>query len=228
MSMPAAVVAIQARIGELSHAPPDAQLFLAKLTSIAEPLTVTPASSGTAATKATYSTTALATADPTDTVLAMRAMTPLIGSSLGATQGGNWMSRLPAAGLPYAGMINDAATRNGVEPSLLAGLAWVESGFRPDAVSSAGAIGLGQLMPGTAATLGVDPTDPAANLDGAARMLHGLIEQFGDVRVALAAYNAGPNAITRAGGVLSEHGAHYADTVLAYQARLLATNASNG
>jgi soluble lytic murein transglycosylase-like protein len=145
-----------------------------------------------------------------------------------AVESGHWTSRLPAAGIPYAGMITEAANRAGVEPSLLAGLTWVESGFRPDVVSSAGAIGLGQLMPDTAASLGVDPTDPAANLDGAARMLHGLIEQFGDVRTALAAYNAGPNAITRAGGVLSERAAHYADTVLEHQARLLATNATNG
>ncbi len=228
MSMPAAVTAIQNRIDEIQQAPPDAQLFLTKLATIGTPLSVTPDPTSTTATRATSSAAALPTAGATDSVLAMRGTAPLTASTFGATETGHWTSQLPPAGVAFAGMITDAATKAGVEPSLLAGLTWVESGFRPDAVSSAGAIGLAQLMPGTAATLGVDPTDPAANLDGAARMLHGLIEQFGDVRTALAAYNVGPNAITRAGGVLSERAADYADTVLAHQARLLATNATNG
>jgi soluble lytic murein transglycosylase-like protein len=228
MSMPAAVATIQARIGQLREAPPDAQLFIARLSTIGTALSVTPATTTATAAKETSSAAALAPAGATATVLAMRGATPLTVLTDNAVESGHWTSRLPAAGVPYAGMITEAANRAGVEPSLLASLTWVESGFRPDVVSSAGAIGLGQLMPDTAASLGVDPTNPAANLDGAARMLHGLIEQFGDVRTALAAYNAGPNAITRAGGVLSERAAHYADTVLEHQARLLATNATNG
>ncbi|MBM1504430.1 lytic transglycosylase domain-containing protein, partial [Sulfitobacter mediterraneus] len=66
----------------------------------------------------------------------------------------------------------------------------IESAFRQSAVSSAGAIGLGQLMPATARDLGVDPRDPLQNLDGSARYLAMMLELFGDPRLALAAYNA--------------------------------------
>ncbi len=77
----------------------------------------------------------------------------------------------------------------------------VESGYRQDAVSSAGAIGLGQLMPATARDLGVDPRDPIQNLDGSARYLAMMLEAFGDPRLALAAYNAGPDAVRQYGGI---------------------------
>ena len=77
----------------------------------------------------------------------------------------------------------------------------VESAYRQDAVSSAGAIGLGQLMPATARDLGVDPRDPLQNLDGSARYLAMMLETFGDPRLALAAYNAGPDAVRQYGGV---------------------------
>lgn len=77
----------------------------------------------------------------------------------------------------------------------------VESAYNPRALSHAGAIGLGQLMPGTARDLGVDPHDIAQNLDGAARYLLMMLEQFGDPALALAAYNAGPHAVSRHGGI---------------------------
>ena len=77
----------------------------------------------------------------------------------------------------------------------------VESDYRQDAVSSAGAIGLGQLMPATARDLGVDPRDPLQNLDGSARYLAMMLETFGDPRLALAAYNAGPDAVRQYGGI---------------------------
>ncbi len=77
----------------------------------------------------------------------------------------------------------------------------VESAYRQDAVSSAGAIGLGQLMPATARDLGVDPRDPRQNLDGSARYLAMMLETFGDPRLALAAYNAGPDAVRQYGGI---------------------------
>src|SRR5690606_27001869 len=71
-----------------------------------------------------------------------------------------------------------------------------------DAVSPAGAVGLGQLMPATAESLGVDPADPEQNLDGAARLLRSLIDRYGgDTSAALAAYNAGPRRVDEAGGV---------------------------
>ena len=77
----------------------------------------------------------------------------------------------------------------------------IESAYRIDPLSHAGAIGLGQLMPDTARMLGVDPHDWRENLDGSARYLAMMLAEFGDVRLALAAYNAGPEAVREHGGV---------------------------
>lgn len=114
---------------------------------------------------------------------------------------GGWAARLPAGGRAWSGAIEQAALRHGVEPELLAALVWTESGFQPDAVSHAGAIGLAQLMPATAAGLGVDPHDPQQNLDGGARFLRAMLDQFGSEELALAAYNAGPGRVARTGGI---------------------------
>lgn len=89
----------------------------------------------------------------------------------------------------------------GLEADLLTALVWVESRYCPGAVSPKGAVGLGQLMPATARELGVDPRDPQANLYGAALYLRWKWEEFGDWRLALAAYNAGSGAVRRHGGV---------------------------
>lgn len=96
-----------------------------------------------------------------------------------------------------------AAKANGIDPVLFRRQIAAESGFNPNARSKAGAMGLGQLMPGTAAGLGVkDPWDPQQNLDGAARYLAQQIKAFnGDIRLALAAYNAGPGAVRKYGKV---------------------------
>ena len=102
----------------------------------------------------------------------------------------------------YRALVQSAASRYEVSPSLLAALARQESGWRQDAVSPKGAIGLTQLMPGTARDLAVNARDPAANLDGGARYLRQQLDRFdGDVERALAAYNAGPGRVARAGGV---------------------------
>jgi soluble lytic murein transglycosylase-like protein len=96
-----------------------------------------------------------------------------------------------------------AARRHGLDPELVVAVVSVESGFRPEAVSPKGAQGLMQLMPRTAASLGVeDAFDPAQNLDGGARHLGQLLTLYGgDVARALAAYNAGEGAVQRHGGV---------------------------
>lgn len=110
-----------------------------------------------------------------------------------------WADRLPGAGRPWAARIDAIARSRGVDGRLLAALVWTESNFRPDAVSHAGAIGMAQLMPGTAAGLGVDPWDATHNLDGGTRYLRTQLTRFGRVDLALAAYNAGPHRVQRAG-----------------------------
>lgn len=97
----------------------------------------------------------------------------------------------------FGPLVRSAACRHGVDPLLLDALVVQESRYNPAARSHAGAIGLGQLMPGTARMLGVNPYDPAQNLDGAARYLKRQLDEFGSVRLALAAYNAGPGRVRK-------------------------------
>lgn len=96
---------------------------------------------------------------------------------------------------PHLSTARAAAERNGIPQDLFLRLVQQESGWREDAVSDKGAIGLGQLMPDTAQDLGVDPLVPSENLDGAARYLAQQFRRFGSWRLALAAYNAGPEAV---------------------------------
>jgi soluble lytic murein transglycosylase-like protein len=103
--------------------------------------------------------------------------------------------------VPYADLFSRAASRHGVDASLLAAVAQQESGFNSSAVSPAGAQGLMQFMPATAAGLGVNPLDPTSAIDGAARYLGSLKKQFGSTELALAAYNAGPGTVSRYGGI---------------------------
>ncbi|MDI3316268.1 MAG: lytic transglycosylase domain-containing protein [Bacillota bacterium] len=103
---------------------------------------------------------------------------------------------------PFRQLFERAAARYGVDARLLEAVARAESGLDPRAVSAAGALGLMQLMPETARAMGAeDPLDPAQNVEAGARYLKELIDRFGDVRLALAAYNAGPAAVERYGGV---------------------------
>lgn len=100
-----------------------------------------------------------------------------------------------------ASAVQAAAARYGLAPELLDTIARQESGYRPAAVSPAGAVGLMQLMPATARALGVDPTDPVQSLNGAAAYLRSLLDRFdGRIDLALAAYNAGPAAVERYAG----------------------------
>jgi soluble lytic murein transglycosylase-like protein len=103
----------------------------------------------------------------------------------------------------FDAQINAAAASNGIDPALLKGLVSQESGFNPNARSGAGAVGLTQLMPGTASSLGVtNPLDPAQSLQGGAKYLREQLDRFGgDEKLALAAYNAGPGAVQKYGGV---------------------------
>ncbi len=99
-------------------------------------------------------------------------------------------------------LVAGAARAHGLRPALLAALLRAESGFAPRAVSPAGARGIAQLMPATSRGLGVaDPFDPAQAVPASARLLAGHVRAFGSVSLALAAYNAGPGAVRRYGGV---------------------------
>ena len=109
-----------------------------------------------------------------------------------------------AAGCPapaaFRGAFASASAKTGVSPALLVATAYEESRMNPRARSAVGARGLLQLMPATAHELRLDGTDPATNVLAGARYLKEMIERFGSLDLGLAAYNAGPTAVERAGG----------------------------
>lgn len=123
-----------------------------------------------------------------------------------------------AAGIPHHAEIRDAAVRAGIDPLLLTSLVKAESGFRPDAVSSAGALGMCQLMPATAKSLGVtSPFDPVQNLRAGARYFANNLRIYGRADLALAAYHDGKGAVAAAGGVPDYPVTHrYIDRILSY------------
>ena len=115
---------------------------------------------------------------------------------------GDAAARLPDLDQPFAEAVAKAAAQHGLDPKLLHAVVIVESAYRPAAVSAAGAGGLTQLMPATATAMGVaDRFDPQANLLGGADYLARLLLKFGDLRLALAAYNAGPARVAQLGRV---------------------------
>jgi len=129
--------------------------------------------------------------------------------TLAEPPGAAWTAAVRTGGPPpsfreslYLPMIREAEVRYGLPTRLLQALIWTESRFDPLAISPAGAAGLAQLMPATARELGVvNRHDPAESIDGGARYLRQMLDRFGAVHLALAAYNAGPGAVTKAGGI---------------------------
>jgi hypothetical protein len=138
--------------------------------------------------------------DVYDTPVAIRRIIPE-GGATGVSAMSGTTSRVSAS-TPYANLFQAAAARHGVSAELLVAVAKQESNFNPKAVSHAGAQGIMQLMPGTARGLGVTNSfDPAEAIDGAARLLKSLLNEFGSTELALAGYNAGPGAVKRYDGI---------------------------
>lgn len=115
---------------------------------------------------------------------------------------GKVLADMPLADQNLSTLIEAAARKYKVDPKLVAAVAEVESNGNQEAVSSAGAIGVMQLMPDTAASLGVDPYNKQQNIEGGAKYLRQMLDTFGgDTKKAVAAYNAGPGAVKDYGGV---------------------------
>ncbi|TNF20421.1 MAG: lytic transglycosylase domain-containing protein [Rhodobacteraceae bacterium] len=135
------------------------------------------------------------------------------GRAPGAARGSLWRPaplretaalRVDPGGAPKRTYVTEAkrqARAFGIPEGLFLALIQQESGWNRDALSPVGAIGLAQLMPGTAQDLGVDPHDPIQNLYGGAKYLRAQYDTFGTWKLALAAYNAGPGAVRKHGGV---------------------------
>lgn len=146
------------------------------------------------------------TEDETAIRNALLAEGPAQGLTLGRANADRGMALLPSIERAARHYQNHPAIRSaGMTPAqwhaLFRAMIWQESRFNPNARSSKGALGLAQLMPSTAAYLGVDPRNPAQNLDGGARYLLAQLQAFGSPLLALAAYNAGPEAVRKYGGV---------------------------
>jgi soluble lytic murein transglycosylase-like protein len=169
--------------------------------------------------------------DASSSAATLAALSSPLGSTAAPTTAtaSTGISTLPA-GTPYGDEITAAAQQNGLDPALLAGLIKQESGFKADARSGAGAQGLTQLMPGTAAGLGVtNLLDPVQSIQGGAKYLKQQLDRFGgDPSKALAAYNAGPGAVAKYGGVPPyAETQNYVKNVLGYAAEYRGAGATS-
>lgn len=124
-------------------------------------------------------------------------------SSTSVSGGSAQTSGITATAVPaqYQQIFQQAAATYGVPVSMLEAVSQVESNYNPNAVSSAGAQGMMQIMPGTAKGLGINPLDPTQAINGAAQLLSEKLNAFGSVPLALAAYNAGDGAVEQYGGI---------------------------
>jgi len=124
-----------------------------------------------------------------------------------------------------AGIIMNAAKKYGVDPNLIAAMAFRESAFNPNAVSSRGAQGLMQLMPRTARALGVQNAfDPQQNIFGGTKYLKSLLDRFnGNIDMTLAAYNAGPELVAKVGPAANQEAIDYVAAVKSYYQTALRT-----
>ncbi len=158
-------------------------------------------------------------------------LAPLATASAPSTSFGSVLNKASGTSSPTGSTnvnqaLASAAQSTGLSPALLKAVATVESGLNPGAVSSAGAVGLMQLMPKTAAALGVDPESTAQNALGGAEYLKSLLGEFHqNLSLAVAAYNAGPCAVNQYGGIPPyQQTDHYVRAVLTqYQANLSPT-----
>ena len=155
---------------------------------------------------------------PPDTTSSVGAAAPTSGAGPAPT------GPLVPADVPFGALIASTARSHALPASLFTALVWQESGFRATARSKAGARGLTQLMPATARELGVRRIyDPAENLHGGATYLKAQLARFGSVRLALAAYNAGPNAVAKFRGVPPyRETRRYVESILRIDAQLRA------
>jgi soluble lytic murein transglycosylase-like protein len=126
----------------------------------------------------------------------------LVGASSARLREGSALAKPPASRTQIERLIDASAAESNLDPALIEAIVQNESGFDSRATSAAGARGLMQLMPATAAGLGVaDAYDAAQNIRGGTRYFRALLDRFGSVELAIAAYNAGPHAVERFGGV---------------------------
>jgi membrane-bound lytic murein transglycosylase B len=229
MSGVTAVAAVQARIGAIETrlgARPRPSVSTDANTSATAGATVTRTATSLATTLAAYGidTTGIdlssldtgVTAEVTGNISSTAFDTVLdqVNSSLPQVDG------TVGAGTPYAELFNAAGAKYGVSPRVLAAIGYVESRFQTDVVSSAGAVGMMQFLPSTAASMGVDPTDPASSIDGAARYLRSGIDRFGNLEMAIAAYNVGPGAVATSGIQPGSQAETYTNAVLTATGRI--------